>query len=52
MFNGHSEVSLTIRDDEKFKGSDYLSQNKNVWSLEGIGDALVRAREACKKLSL
>ena len=49
-FFGKSNVSLVLKDDEKFKPSEYFDLMQNSWSLNGLENALDRARKECRRL--
>ena len=46
-FSGETRVVLTLKDDKKFKPSEYILTMENSWSLNGLESALDRASDAC-----
>jgi hypothetical protein len=53
FFSGKKTVSLTLRNSETFKITDYVFKRelKNSWSLNGFHRALNRAQQECRKLT-
>ena len=47
FYSGQMRVSPTLKDDESFKPSEYFGILENSWSLNGLENALDKARKAC-----
>ena len=50
FFNGTKEVSLKLIDGNNIKISEYFDIPENSFSLNGLNDALIRAKNECQRI--
>ena len=47
---GEKEVTLTLKDSEHLKISEYFDVSQETWSLNGFNQALDRAKQECERI--